>query len=192
MTYSNRNEAINYVITSPLIESAIVNICPIKYREDFRSHFYLQILEIKNNKLEKAFNDGYIDWLCIRIMSNQLNSNTSTFWKLYRNNGSYSDFTDSIEDLYSEGVMQHKSGNEEYDEEYDSIVEDRIKLIKDLLTDRHWYHTELFKLHLDGLSYKEIEKKTKINYQNIRLSILQTKEFIKNKLNTNGNNNTNN
>ncbi len=193
----SRDEVINYVITSELLKNAIVNICPPQWRDDFESHIFLQVLEMNPNKLIKAYNKGYIDWLLVRIMTNQLKT-SSSFWKLYRNNGSYSVRTLYREELpktlnWLSGEMGYGNPGDEtvtfLDTEegvYDDTLDIQREIIDKLLNHTQPYHRVLFQLHLDGLTYRQIEKRTGVKYHTLRVIILkvkdQFKEIIKNDL----------
>ena len=64
--------------------SFIDNICHIPhYKEDLR-HFIIEILLSKPEKYNKAIEDKWIDYIVIRIITNQWKSNTSPFYKQYR------------------------------------------------------------------------------------------------------------
>lgn len=188
-----KNDIVISVMESDLINSAILNICPPKYREDFRSHFYLQLLEMKEVKLQQAWNNGWLDWLCVKILSNQMNSNTSSFWKIYRNGGfagekkiwsqtELNEFRENHRDEVSpisyDGYFTLKDEGEEHIEKLE-LIELRRDLIIDTLNSRHFYHRHLFLLHLDGMTYRQIEKDTGISYQSVRLSIIATTEWLK-------------
>lgn len=192
-----KNDIVVYIMRSDLINSAINNICPPKFRDDFKSHFYLQLLEMKETKLQRAWNGGWLDWLCVRILSNQMNSNTSSFWKIYRNGGfagekkvysqaELNEFREAHKDewrpLSYEGYFTLIDDGEENIERLE-LIEFRRSMIIDKLNGRHFYHRHLFLLHLDGMTYRQIEKETGISYQSVRLSIIATTDWLKKGIN---------
>lgn len=190
---SMRNEVIVKISKSDLINSAIRRICPPKWRDDFQAHFYLQLFEMKAEKLIKADTEGWIDWLCVSILSNQMNSNTSSFWKIYRNGGTAGEkkiWTES-ELWKDEGdgraldleLNRHQPDTSEGDIELKIEWEARMLKVVNALNSRHYYHRHLYLMHLNGMSYRKIERETGISYQSVRLSILATTEWLKKNIN---------
>lgn len=182
---------------NPMLNSTINNICPPQWKDDFRSHFLLQLMEMKETKLQQAWNNGWIEWLCVKILSNQMNSNTSSFWKIYRNGGFNGDRKVILQSDYEgirndykeqessnpisyEGAFGHDTSDD--DIERLELIELKRDRIIEALNGRHYYHRHLFILHINGMTYRQIEKETEISYQSIRLSILSTIEWLKNNL----------
>ncbi len=74
-----KDKIFNYIINSNRINESIDNIVEDKkYIEDFKQHFYIQMLEMDEEKLKRAYLEGWIDWLCIRVMLNQWRSKNSS------------------------------------------------------------------------------------------------------------------
>jgi len=194
----NRNNVINYIINSYPINEAIYKIyykdkskIYIDTVDDFKNHFYIQIYEMKEDKLIKAYKEGYLDYLCVRILSNQ-NKNTSSFFKSYRTGIGW---TDNKEMINSEH-LNNLNTSEQFEFSTDSklsAIEEAIKEIypmRECIGSNDWYHYTLYKLYYYGtedengnlsgtLTYKKIEEITNINYLTVRTSVMATTEKIK-------------
>lgn len=162
---------IDYIINSQRINLCINKISHPSLRDDFRQHFYQQILEMNPIKLTNAYTNGYLDYLCIRIINNQYNSKSSSFFKHYKSNFNRPhDDIDSINDL-------------PYLEDNHSTI-DVMEEIMELLKGRHYYHSHLWKMYyLKEMTYKQIEKETQINFQSVRKSVIKTNKWLHKKLN---------
>lgn len=195
-----RNRILIAVMENELIQSAIRNICPHMLRDDFTQHFYIQLLEMREDKLIAAWEGGYIEWLCVRILSNQM-GNRSSFWKMFRNSGNPSTekkvfgedwgFQTNFWDKERLEVgLQYKIPIDDSEENIERLIELEIKrdTVILALNSRHYYHRHLYLLHLDGMTYKDIHRETGISYQSVRLSILATTEWLKNNITNNGKN----
>jgi hypothetical protein len=178
-----REKIIEYIIESPRITQAIRNICPGILHDDFQSHFYLQILTMKPEKLIKAYESGYLDFLCIRIMTNQFNSKSSSFFKIYKG-------SQAIEIIDWDTALRYNNiPDDEYIETKEYKLED---VIKDVLPKhKHigtgdWYDYELYNLYFyKNLTYQKIEKMTGINFRSVSLSVRKTVKKIKEYINDN-------
>ena len=162
-----------YMVGSSRINDSLNNIVTDKkHLEDFKQHFYLQMLEMDQNKLISAYIDGYLDWLCIRVMLNQWRSKTSSFYYQYRDtNVSYQDDLKDVKD--------EKSTDIQFD----------FKIAESILKDKNekWldkqYHMTLFRLYFDkGYNYREISQMTGININSVAQSINKSLDYIKKKI----------
>jgi hypothetical protein len=169
-----RDKILTYIVKSNRLNEAFINIVDDKkFIDDFKQHFYLQILEMDEEKLSRAYLNGYLDWLCIRIMINQWRSTTSSFYFQYKDiNIKY---TDELRDIQPE--------------EDDKIDFDYIKA-ENLLQDKpeKWldkqYHMTLFKLYYkNGHNYRQISEMTGININSIAQSITKSVKYLKKKIN---------
>lgn len=165
----------DYILISEKINDCISKI-PALYRDDFKQHFYIQMLEMKEDKIEKAYFNGYLDWLCIKVITNQYSSNFSTYHKIYRS-------TPTFNSLDINDVVESKIPQEE-DRLYLQLMDsDKFKKIEKLLNSRHFYHKQLWYMYyIEEMSYRDIENQTGINFQSVRNSVLKTNEYIKNNL----------
>lgn len=147
-------------------------------QNDFKSHFWLQIAEMDENKLSKM-NDLDLEYYCFRVIKNQV-SKTSSFYKEFRNGG-----------FPSSKIMNELDVNYEVEdcgEEEDKLeFEKKMDVVNRYLSSIHWYHSALFKLYyFKGMTVRDL-KKSGIQYRSLRRSLDQSllelkNEFIKNGL----------
>lgn len=184
----NKNEIIESIYTNKLLNEAIDNIVIFKrYREDFKSHFILQIMNIKEERLIGLYNRREIDWFCLRVMTNQWKSKTSTFWKIYRNNGFGNDnILQYTDDVYGELKEEEKEEENNIFTKTESEIEKEVKKILMNQYDEfliNQYHKKLFEMrHFDKMTIKQISEKTDIHYRAVLRSIHKTEKYIKNKI----------
>jgi RNA polymerase sigma factor (sigma-70 family) len=173
------------VYNNKMLKEAIINVVDWKYREDFLSHFILQIGNTKEDKLISLYEKGQLDWFCLRIITNQWKSKNSTFWKIYRNGGFAGDnpilYVDEYE--YTDEYEDETDIEERKDPE---ILEARVRTL--LLTQYddfylNQYHKTLFDLYyFEKLNLREISEITDIKISSISRSLRKTKAWLKNKM----------
>ena len=168
-------EIINNLILDKKATELIDKLEPKELRDDMRNHLYLILADYDEKEIQKAFYTGYLNKLVGRIIISQFKSNTSDFWRIYRNGGFRKGYK------YQEYFI-----NIDIAEEYDDIelkfeyIKHRKKEIKDILKVRHWYHKKLFEMYFfENRTFQQIQEKTKINFQTVRNSILKTIDWIK-------------
>lgn len=178
-----KNDILEYIYNNKMLADAIKNIVTDKnHYEDFRSHFLQQVCEIKEHKLIEYYEKRYLDYYCLNIISNQWKSKTSTYYKIYRNNGFSGE---RIVDF-----VDYEIGTELEDEE---IVEvDSIKIKKEMMELLKYqyddflinqYHQTLFHLYyFDDMNLKQIESATGINFNAVSRSVRKTKAYLKSKI----------
>lgn len=73
---------------------------------------------------------------------------------------------------------------DEYDIELDKNFEYQILMVKDELKKIHFFHRMIFEYIVDdGMSIRELSKKTGIGFNVIQRSFKETREYLKNKIN---------
>lgn len=170
------NEIHNYIIHNKIIKDYFSKI-PIEYRDDFIQHIWIIILELDKNKIQTLYDKGELGKFIIGIISNQLKSNTSSFYKQFRKESTL-ELTDnqSIENI----------ADDEYREiNNNKIIKDIIKILDNV----HYVDQVLFKLYrgidpitnklVKPLTYSEIEKLTGITYQTVWYSVNKVTKLIK-------------
>ena len=80
----NNNEILTkYIINNTMIDKAIKGLyIKSDLVDDFRSHFYLIILEYDNQELNDKINKGYLLWWCLNVLKNQ-SGNKSSFFTIF-------------------------------------------------------------------------------------------------------------
>lgn len=184
----NKTLILEYLAKNKNLQLAIRNIVESKYRKDFTSHFYIQIANTKEDKLIDLYNKGQLDWFCLRVITNQYKSSSSTFWKLYKNGGFAGENLIYYTDLYESPEILEVE--EDKKTEYDKVdVEALKRKVKNLLKTQYkdfyvnQYHKTLFELYyFDKKNLRQINELTNIKISTIMRSIQSTKSYIKNKL----------
>lgn len=210
------NKVLLYVYNSPRINEALRKMTTNQNRDDLKSHLIMEISKKSEDKIEKLskMKKDDLDFYCIRILTNQLMSNTSSFYKTYSvvymsgNNKNKKDFSivefvtdidlDMHLDFYDNYEPQMTNElkiilhniRDEQEEDRSLYYKKKVEEIKNILLHIKPVDALLFNFYyFDGLSYSEISRMSGVNWQSIRYSIIKTLEVIKNKLKENDNSN---
>jgi hypothetical protein len=169
-----KEQILEYVYNSRTINSIFNGIIMNKdMRELMKSDIYLILCEMDDEKLEDMYNNGKIDGFIAKLALNQWNSNTSDFYKNWRNGG----FRKSLTKDSGEFNIEPKEDEESVP--YSKYIKD----IDIILNNIHWYHKTLFELYYkEGLTYKQISDSTEIKIISVRNSIKKTTIEIKKQL----------
>lgn len=82
----------------PLIDDILYNITGGNaLREDLKSELFLILMEMKDQKIIKAWKEKWIHYLCVNILKKQWKSSTSPFYKKFKGEKS-NDFSGDIID----------------------------------------------------------------------------------------------
>jgi len=170
MTQSkSKNDLVSIIINSKSINATLDNVEPLELRNDFRQHFYLQLLEISFEKLLEVHNrgKGSLEAFAGTIIRNQLKSNNSSFHKIYRKQ-----HTQELQDV-----------NDSIEVEYDHQIDSDYQKILLFLNHIHPKRAVWFREHyVNGKTIRQIAKQYKVNYRTINYSIRSTEEMIRKKL----------
>ena len=141
-----KNDILVYIFNNKLLTDAIKNISGSNY-DEFRSHFLMIMCEIDEDKLIGLYLRNELDWFCLKIMTNQMRSKTSTWHKEYRNSGLVNSIDVYLEKDFSKFIYD----TDEYVEPINA--KEIIKEIKSLLSKQYddflvnQYHEKLFNLY---------------------------------------------
>lgn len=182
---------LKYIFNNKMLNDAITNVVDDKYRDDFKAHFHLQVAEFSEIKLTDLYNRRVIDWVCLKIITNQWKSTSSSFYKIYRNGGFAGDKIVRLESEFinndDEDRLEKVADDDEYIEPIDDkeVIEEMKLLLdyqyEDFLVNQ--YHKTLFEMYyFDDLTLKEIEKLTDIDFNAISRSVRRTKTYLKTKI----------
>lgn len=179
------NTILLYIWNNKLLMVAMKNILSGEDKEtldEFKSHFIQQIIDTDINKLVSLYNKRELDWFCIRVMTNQYRSYTSSYYKEYKNRGKSGDkIIFSIIDDYDESIIDDHKPYIDRPDPNDIIKE--IKMLLDTQYKNHLinhYHKTLFEMYyFSNMKLKDITKLTTINKDAISRSVRKTKEYIK-------------
>ncbi len=181
------DELLLYVYKSKKINEAISKMCSNQNRDDLKSHLLIELSKKEDNKIIEllSLNRKELDYYCIKILMNQLKSNTSSFHKLYSivyvsgNNKNRVDF--KVLDI--ESVTEILNIEDEQIEDNSLYYKRKVDQIKTILLHIKPVDALLFNFYyFDGMSYADISRMSGVNWQSIRYSVVKTLELVKNKL----------
>jgi len=171
-----RTEILDYILNNSIINQYF-NKIEYEYRDDFRSHIWLIIMEMIESKWDKIvelYNKNELGKFIIGIINNQLKSNTSSFTKDYKNKKFI--YPDDLPEVIDEPMV---------------VINTRIILMKvlNILNNIHFVDAILFKLYYgidpvtneitEPKTYQQVQDIININYQTVRNSVMKTQKLIK-------------
>lgn len=157
------------IVSNKAIEKAAVSIARNHgVGKDLYQHLFLEIANANIDKLAKAHKDGYLPFLCVRIMLNQYHKRNHTFAKQYR--------------LYAdkEVIMEFLPNSAEESEDITTrkVKENKTDILRAFLsqdlTQENFYDMTLLNKWLDGNSYQAISRMTGIPKRSIAESVHST------------------
>jgi hypothetical protein len=171
MKATKKKEIMDYVYNSKTINNIFSSIIQNKDKRDLmKSDVYIMLCELDEKKLLIMYENGKIDGFIAKIILNQWNSNTSDYYKNWKNGGFRKSLTKDSSEFNTEPI--------EYVEQlsYSRYMND----VNTIIESTHWYHKTLFNLYfVDKHSYKEIEELTGINFRSVFNSVNKTLEHIR-------------
>lgn len=163
-----RNKILLYVYNSKNINNAVSKISAPQHRDDLKSHLCLQLMDINLNKLKSLYYKNKIEFYCISILKNEYRNKNSKFYKLYRIN--YDELNSNIIELYND---------------IDNS-EDKYILFDKIMNQLRFVRPDksiVFEMYyIKNMTYEEISELTGVNYLAIRRRVIDTVEFIKERL----------
>jgi len=153
-----------------------------EHREDLKHEIILILLEKDENQIVKMYQSNFLLFYTIGIIRNQYHSNTSDFWKKFR------DISPEIID----DMIEHENQID-----YDRLLTEKIEHY--LLTEIHWFDAHIFTMYyfkkidnetgkvLKPLSYRKIQDLhkwhgLKIDYNKVGLVVKRTLKEVEKKL----------
>ena len=166
-----KEDLIKLIINCSTIQNTLSKVQPEHLREDFKSHFYLQLLEKTEEKLLNEYLkcDDCLIKFAAAILKLQLKSTTSPFYKLYRQEHDLKSYkkhleTESIEDCHEKEIINKKN--------YYNIIS--------VLNAMHPKKSKLFiEYWINGKSLTEISLQYNIKYRTCHKSIRATEAYIR-------------
>ncbi len=183
MTAKTVQEVYNLILVDPFYDQIIKNILS-KFshsKDDFndlKQNLWVYLCQMKKQKLMEAWNNKYFKYLWIKMIDNQVNSSTSSFFRKnlkQKNNkvelieydvdpNSKRDYLNYMENLtvdgYDEFIINKEIDNRKnyklrlIDKALNHILESDPKMITQII---------IYKMSMmEGLSYRKIQEKTKI------------------------------
>jgi len=205
------DKALIYASTSQTIKKMIGVHLSREDKEDFKSFLLLQLAELKPVKLIDSYENGYIDWLCLSIINAQSKSRSSRWNRLYEvmpssnvqedeelvgilpsratslveidTSSVYEDGDLDIADEFSDPLVEEEDAQENI--KYHTKSQDLSRKINSIVNTFPFYSKELWRLrHAEGLTMREISRKTGINYNSIYYNLRKSERQVKAELET--------
>lgn len=163
-----KNEIVEQLFVSREFNDCINKMEPDHLRDDLRAEVALILLETDERKLIEIHKNGGLKFYTVRIIMNLIQSKTSMFYKLYRQQVA------EITDRFIAGEEQDFKARAEKEH-----IEDKaIKEIDNL----YWYNEKMIRLYMQYGNYRAIEQVTKIPYSSAYKTIQKSFEEIKQKV----------
>lgn len=170
---------------------------PDYLREDLKQEVILIICELPEEKLFQLYNDKALEFFTVKVILNQIKSNTSPFAKKYRQfTAGFVENYHSKDDELKTGELSIKDtlgfGNQlkvllsHYDHPIDLQERELREMIEDMAIEEvdklYWYNKGLIELYKRHMNYRAIEKETGIPWQSCYKTIKKSFQEIKQKV----------
>lgn len=146
------------------------------FTDDLFIHCIEELMKNSTKRLNKLVDQGKLIAFFIMILKNQLHSNTSSFFRLYRHdehkkNRNYEDYSVYFENTETTGIIPDHEIPTEYEFIWDNV--------KDKLDELYWYERDLFILYHDLGTYQKVQDATGIPYFSLSQTIREVKDFLR-------------
>ncbi len=153
-----------HIYNHPEIERYIYKVVPNRYYDDMKHHLILECHKIKEEKLNKMYNDSTLKFFIFKIIKNQMDPNCGNcFYKKIIKPSQFEEV---------DKIVIRDNDNK--------IVDDRLDMIEDCLRGLKPWKVILFKMYYeDGLNFREISQKTGMNIKTVQSWIYECRDSIK-------------
>jgi len=160
----NRSEIIQHLTKVDYIK----NTCKIAgdLSDDLFQHTWVKILELKEETLLKANNNGYLQFYIQRMIISDARNPKNPFLKQLTSRAVTNDFECII------------CLNEDYDIESDKLFEVLYKAAIKNIESLTFYERKLFEMYLDTPSYRKLGAKIGIKYGSIHKTVTKVKKKL--------------
>lgn len=162
-----KNEIIEELYRSKEFNDCINKMEPEHLRDDLRAEVVLILLETEEQRLLAIHAAGALKYYTVRIIINLIQSKTSRFYKLYRQQ--LNEINDRI--AYEETDIEERAARED-------IEERALREIDNL----YWYNSGIVKLYMKLGNFRAIEKDTGIPYASAYKTVKKSFNEIKQKV----------
>lgn len=169
-----------FYLQEDLIRLITINV-PENLIEDATQEIVFIILEYDRDKIKTLWKNNELKWFIIRIITNQLKSATSPFFKNYIKPYRYNvEFEEKHEDSYQIDLDNIIDEEKRYKKKMDLLKEVNIYLDeKQQLSTQDYHDTRLFKLYNHNkLSFRGIQKLTGVHYVSAHLAVKRVQKEI--------------
>lgn len=195
-----RTEIITNLYTGKNFSDCINKMEPDYLRDDLKQEVISIICELPEEKLQQLHNDKALEFFTVKVILNQIKSNTSPFAKKYRQfKGIYCDNFEAKDNfdeskngelVIGERMDWFNRQQEVLKQHYDNPADIEERELKELIEDMaiseieklHWYNVGLIELYRKHMNYRAIEKETGIPWQSCYKTIVKSFKEIKQKV----------
>jgi len=145
----SKNDILTHLYKSKFIDDLVYKITSgNQLSDDLKAELFLILVEMSEDRIKRAHEQNYLNYMCVNILKKQYHSNTSPFHKMYRKN-SASQVPMFNDDDKLESIVDSDDVNEmeEILNKIEWIVENKLSLID----------KELFKLYYKMGRYNRID-----------------------------------
>lgn len=179
MTAETASKVYELVLKDPVYESILIKFMDNNPQiDDFRQHLWLILLELPDDKVVDAWNGNWFKYLYVRIITNQIKSNTSPWHVGYRKH-----------DLPLLDEYNYMSEEDAFEKDKEIYLELMGKGINKFLNQNPCYKRdfELLKMkYIDGHNYREISEMTMIPlgsvYKYVQTALMLLENYMKQKI----------
>ena len=162
-----KNEIVAELYESREFNDCIAKMEPEHLRDDLKAEVVLILLETDETKIKALHERKELKYFTVRIILNLIQSKTSLFYKMYRQQ--VTEITDRF--ASEEQDIEEREGREQ--------LEDKALQEIDNL---YWYNKGLLQLYIEHGNYRAIQEKTQIPYSSAYKTIQASIEQIKQKV----------
>jgi hypothetical protein len=191
-----RNQIITQLFTGKNFNDCISKMEPEHLRDDLRMEVIAIVCEWSDERIIGLHERKELDFFVVRVILNQIQSNTSPFAKKYREitlpfevvTGLNTDMPVEVEydTVYSRSIKKHLERAVTAVDAVDLIEREKREQMEDMtigeIDNLHWYNAGLLKLYGEHGNYRAIQKVTGIPYVScynaIQKSIKELKEKV--------------
>lgn len=185
----NKNQIIEALFTGKNFNDVIRKMEPQHLQDDLRMEVIAIVCEWPEEKIVGLHQRKELDFFVVRVILNQIQSNSSPFYKKYRGHVQF--FTEYGANTFGDGndINKHSqrigamvdATNVQEDIEARQIREDMEDKALEEIDNLYWYNANLLKLYGQHGSYRALQAATGIPYvscyHTIRKSIKQVKDI---------------
>lgn len=201
MLPKTRHQIIGELFRSKEFNDCIGKMQPEHLREDLKAEVMVALCELDEARLIEIYKTGGLTYYTVRIILNMIQSNTSPFYKKYRQVfNQFMDGTNAVEEidheLEGERVVEIKNyisslfGEEDFElrqskEQFEHSIAKWVDEQTQCQDNEYWYCMKMLQLYIELGSYRKIEEETGIAWQSARDSVQYAISIIKYKLRQN-------
>lgn len=178
-----RDKIIADLFTGKNFTDCIAKMEPEQLRDDLKQEVILIICELDEGKLIGLWQRKELEFFTVRVILNQIKSNSSPFARKFRNNLLM--FMDEVnDDMQGLNVSPNWVHSDISPDEFEErLVHEEVQALAiEEINKLHWYHRGLIELYSKHGNYRAIEKETGIPFGSCYKSIRKALDGIKNRV----------